>query len=106
MVLETKLVNSGDQTGKLLCHFVLLWLLQAFCRFNTGYTEALTLKGHKSYVSSVCCLPPSAEYANGLLISGGNDSNICIYTLDNPKPFITLKGHTNTGNSLNILSIK
>lgn len=64
--------------------------------FNTGYTEALTLKGHKSYVSSVCCLPPSAEYPNGLLISGGNDSNICIYTLDNPEPFITLKGHTNT----------
>ncbi|GLV44358.1 Phospholipase A2 activator protein [Carabus blaptoides fortunei] len=64
--------------------------------FNTGYTEALTLKGHKSYVSSVCCLPPSAEYLNGLLITGGNDNNICVYTPDNPEPCISLKGHTNT----------
>lgn len=40
---------------------------------------------------------PSPEFVNGVIISGGNDNNICVFVPDNPEPIITFKGHENTG---------
>nr|XP_008101669.1 PREDICTED: phospholipase A-2-activating protein isoform X2 [Anolis carolinensis] len=58
------------------------------------------MSGHSNFVSSVCVIPPSDLYPRGLVATGGNDNNICIFTLDNSAPLYVLKGHKNTVCSL------
>ncbi|XP_014010967.2 phospholipase A-2-activating protein isoform X1 [Salmo salar] len=42
-------------------------------------------------------VPNSSDtYPRGLIATGGNDHNICVFTLDQPQPLFTLKGHKNT----------
>lgn len=73
-----------------------------YCKFwrpngiNPGFSESITFKGHTKFVSSVCSLKPSAEYPEGVIVSGGNDSNICVYTTDNPEPIVKHAGHKDT----------
>lgn len=95
---EIKPQNFGDRTGNyiitLTCNTVMTCI---YFRFNSGYTEIATYKGHKNYVSSVCFLDPTEEHPNGLIVTGGNDSQICVYHPDYLEPTITAKVHTNTG---------
>nr|XP_060618445.1 phospholipase A-2-activating protein [Anolis sagrei ordinatus] len=67
---------------------------------NRGFTEMRCMSGHSNFVSSVCVIPPSELYPRGLVATGGNDNNICIFTLDNSAPLYVLKGHKNTVCSL------
>ncbi|NWX77657.1 PLAP protein, partial [Alca torda] len=67
---------------------------------NRGFTEMHCMSGHSNFVSCVCIVPPSDLYPRGLIATGGNDHNICIFTVDNPAPLYTLKGHKNTVCSL------
>ncbi|XP_026569208.1 phospholipase A-2-activating protein isoform X1 [Pseudonaja textilis] len=67
---------------------------------NTGFHEIHCLTGHSNFVSCVCVIPPSDLYPRGLIATGGNDNNICIFTLDKPTPLYVLKGHKNTVCSL------
>lgn len=55
------------------------------------------MSGHSNFVSCVCIIAPSETYPRGLIATGGNDNNICVFTLDRPQPLFTLKGHKNTG---------
>lgn len=48
----------------------------------------------------MCALKPSLEYPDGVIVSGGNDSNICVYTTDNPEPIVKHVGHKDTGKIL------
>ncbi|KAF4794826.1 Phospholipase A-2-activating protein [Turdus rufiventris] len=64
---------------------------------NRGFTEMHCMSGHSNFVSCVCIIPPSDLYPRGLIATGGNDHNICIFTVDNPAPLYILKGHKNTG---------
>ncbi|XP_060055647.1 phospholipase A-2-activating protein isoform X2 [Erinaceus europaeus] len=67
---------------------------------NRGFTEMHCMSGHSNFVSCVCIIPSSEVYPHGLIATGGNDHNICIYSLDSPIPLYTLKGHKNTVCSL------
>uniref|UniRef100_A0A8D0FIJ4 Phospholipase A2 activating protein n=1 Tax=Strix occidentalis caurina TaxID=311401 RepID=A0A8D0FIJ4_STROC len=64
---------------------------------NRSFTEMHCMSGHSNFVSCVCIIPPSDLYPRGLIATGGNDHNICIFTVDNPAPLYILKGHKNTG---------
>ncbi|NXU50777.1 PLAP protein, partial [Turnix velox] len=67
---------------------------------NRGFTEMHCMSGHSNFVSCVCIIPPSDLYPRGLIATGGNDHNICIFTVDSTAPLYTLKGHKNTVCSL------
>nr|XP_034953362.1 phospholipase A-2-activating protein isoform X1 [Zootoca vivipara] len=67
---------------------------------NRGFTEVHCMSGHSNFVSCVCVIPPSELYPRGLIATGGNDNNICIFALDNSAPLYVLKGHKNTVCSL------
>lgn len=59
-----------------------------------------SMSGHSNFVSCVCIIAPSDKYPRGLIATGGNDNNICVFSLDQPQPLYTLKGHKNTGELL------
>uniref|UniRef100_A0A5F9CLQ3 Phospholipase A-2-activating protein n=1 Tax=Oryctolagus cuniculus TaxID=9986 RepID=A0A5F9CLQ3_RABIT len=67
---------------------------------NRGFTEMHCMSGHSNFVSCVCIIPSSDTYPHGLIATGGNDHNICIFSLDSPLPLYILKGHKNTVCSL------
>lgn len=63
---------------------------------DRGFTEMHCMTGHSNFVSCVCLIAPSEAYPRGLIATGGNDHNICVFSLDQPQPLFTLKGHKNT----------
>uniref|UniRef100_A0A8C3WRU6 Phospholipase A-2-activating protein n=1 Tax=Catagonus wagneri TaxID=51154 RepID=A0A8C3WRU6_9CETA len=67
---------------------------------NRGFTEMHCMSGHSNFVSCVCVIPSSDMYPHGLIATGGNDHNICIFSLESPAPLYVLKGHKNTVCSL------
>ncbi|XP_075066161.1 phospholipase A-2-activating protein isoform X1 [Mixophyes fleayi] len=67
---------------------------------NRGFIELNRMKAHSNFVSSVCYMPPSDTYPRGLIATGGNDHNICVFSLDNANPLYVLKGHKNSVCSL------
>ncbi|XP_020365770.2 phospholipase A-2-activating protein isoform X2 [Rhincodon typus] len=67
---------------------------------NRGFTEMHCMNGHSNFVSCVCIIAPNDTYPRGLIVTGGNDHNICVFTLDSPAPLYILKGHKNTVCSL------
>ena len=54
------------------------------------------MQGHNNFVSSVCVLEATEKYSTGLIITGSNDNNICLYTPGESEPFHTFKAHENT----------
>ncbi|OXB81746.1 UNVERIFIED_CONTAM: hypothetical protein H355_010307 [Colinus virginianus] len=67
---------------------------------NRGFSEMHCMRGHSNFVSCVCIIPPSDLYPRGLIATGGNDHNICIFTVDSTTPLYILTGHKNTVCSL------
>ncbi|KAM8962208.1 phospholipase A-2-activating protein [Pelodytes ibericus] len=67
---------------------------------NRGFIQAHRMSGHTNFVSCVCIIPPSETYPRGLIATGGNDHNICVFSLDGTNPLYVLKGHKNTVCSL------
>uniref|UniRef100_UPI00398F4F10 phospholipase A-2-activating protein isoform X2 n=1 Tax=Pristiophorus japonicus TaxID=55135 RepID=UPI00398F4F10 len=67
---------------------------------NSSFTEMHCMNGHSNFVSCVCIIVPNDTYPRGLIVTGGNDHNICVFTLDSPEPLYILKGHKNTVCSL------
>ncbi|XP_076144610.1 phospholipase A-2-activating protein [Alosa pseudoharengus] len=65
-----------------------------------GFSEMHCMNGHTNFVSCVCIISPNETYPRGLIVTGGNDHNICVFSLDRPDPMYTLKGHKNTVCSL------
>ncbi|KAJ0006564.1 hypothetical protein NQD34_013837 [Periophthalmus magnuspinnatus] len=78
---------SRDRTGR-------IWVPNS--SHDRGFTEMHCMSGHTNFVSCVCIIAPSDTYPRGLIATGGNDNNICVFTLDNPQPLYMLKGHKNT----------
>ncbi|XP_034146766.1 phospholipase A-2-activating protein [Esox lucius] len=78
---------SRDRTGR-------VWVQNSSP--DMGFTEMHCMTGHQNFVSCVCVIAPSDTYPRGLIATGGNDHNICVFTLDQPQPLFTLKGHKNT----------
>uniref|UniRef100_H0VMN5 Phospholipase A-2-activating protein n=1 Tax=Cavia porcellus TaxID=10141 RepID=H0VMN5_CAVPO len=67
---------------------------------NRGFTEMHCMSGHSNFVSCVCIIPSSDIHPHGLIATGGNDHNICVFSLDSPMPLYILKGHKDTVCSL------
>uniref|UniRef100_A0AAY4A0G7 Phospholipase A-2-activating protein n=1 Tax=Denticeps clupeoides TaxID=299321 RepID=A0AAY4A0G7_9TELE len=67
---------------------------------SNGFTEMHCMNGHTNFVSCVCIVAPSETYPRGLIATGGNDNNVCVFSLDRPDPLYVLKGHKNTVCSL------
>ncbi|XP_036290103.1 phospholipase A-2-activating protein isoform X3 [Pipistrellus kuhlii] len=67
---------------------------------NRGFTEMHCMSGHSNFVSCVCIIPSSDSHPQGLIATGGNDHNICIFSLESPAPLYILKGHKNAVCSL------
>ncbi|XP_034413239.1 phospholipase A-2-activating protein [Cyclopterus lumpus] len=78
---------SRDRTGR-------VWLPNSSP--DKGFTEVHSLSGHSNFVSCVCIIGPSETYPRGLIATGGNDNNICVFTLDQSQPLFTLTGHKST----------
>ncbi|XP_037539850.1 phospholipase A-2-activating protein [Nematolebias whitei] len=78
---------SRDRTGR-------VWLPNSSP--DKGFTEMHCMSGHSNFVSCVCVIAPNETYPRGLIATGGNDNNICVFTLDRPQPLFTLQGHKNT----------
>uniref|UniRef100_A0A669BZ62 Phospholipase A2-activating protein n=1 Tax=Oreochromis niloticus TaxID=8128 RepID=A0A669BZ62_ORENI len=78
---------SRDRTGR-------VWVPNSSS--DKGFTEMHCMSGHSNFVSCVCIIAPSETYPRGLVATGGNDNNICVFSLDRPQPIFTLKGHKNT----------
>ncbi|KAG7260753.1 hypothetical protein CRUP_015132 [Coryphaenoides rupestris] len=78
---------SRDRTGR-------VWTPNASP--DKGFTEIHCMSGHSNFVSCVCIIAPSDTYPRGLIATGGNDNNICVFSLDQPQPLFTLSGHKNT----------
>ncbi|XP_037117699.1 phospholipase A-2-activating protein isoform X1 [Syngnathus acus] len=76
---------SRDRTGR-------IWVPNS----SDGFTEMQRLSAHSNFVSCVCVIGPSETYPRGLVATGGNDNNICVFALDQAQPLYTLKGHKNT----------
>uniref|UniRef100_G3Q7X6 PFU domain-containing protein n=1 Tax=Gasterosteus aculeatus aculeatus TaxID=481459 RepID=G3Q7X6_GASAC len=78
---------SRDRTGR-------VWVPNSSP--DNGFTEMHSLSGHSNFVSCVCIITPSETYPRGLIATGGNDNNICVFTLDQSQPLFTLTGHKST----------
>lgn len=83
---ETIISGSRDATAK-------IWRSNGV---NPGYHEAQTLRGHTNFVTCVCYCPPSNAYPNGIILTSGNDKNICGFVAEQESPLFTLKGHSET----------
>lgn len=79
-------------------------LLRSLDSPDRAFTERHCMSGHSNFVSCVCIIPPSEIYPRGLIATGGNDNNICVFSLDKPEPIFILQGHKNTGVLCLILS--
>lgn len=75
--------TSRDKTAR-------IWKPNAY---GPGYTAAITLRGHTSFVSSVCTLHPFPNYPDGLILTGGCDNIICAFYPHVEDPIFVLQGH-------------
>uniref|UniRef100_A0A4W3HKP9 Phospholipase A-2-activating protein n=1 Tax=Callorhinchus milii TaxID=7868 RepID=A0A4W3HKP9_CALMI len=73
----------------------------AFVKVSSkGFTDMHCMNGHSNFVSCVCVIAPNDTYPRGQIVTGGNDNNICVFTLDSQTPLYILEGHKNTVCSL------
>ncbi|XP_070162240.1 phospholipase A-2-activating protein isoform X2 [Polyergus mexicanus] len=63
---------------------------------DNEYEQSAILTGHSNFVSSVCVINPSERNPKGYIITGSNDSTICVYMADQTIPVHTLMAHQNT----------
>eukprot|EP00066_Takifugu_rubripes_P003991 XP_003967013.1 PREDICTED: phospholipase A-2-activating protein [Takifugu rubripes] len=78
---------SRDRTGR-------VWVPNSSP--DGGFSEMHCVSGHSNFVSCVCMIAPTDKYPRGLIATGGNDNNICVFSLDQEQPLYILKGHKNT----------
>uniref|UniRef100_V9KFS5 Phospholipase A-2-activating protein n=1 Tax=Callorhinchus milii TaxID=7868 RepID=V9KFS5_CALMI len=81
---------SRDRTAR-------LWVPNSSSK---GFTDMHCMNGHSNFVSCVCVIAPNDTYPRGQIVTGGNDNNICVFTLDSQTPLYILEGHKNTVCSL------
>lgn len=75
---------SRDRTAR-------LWVP---CGDKLGFEEGHVLSGHSNFISAVCTIPPTDKFKQGLIVTGGHDNLILVWTLDTLEPVHRLEGHT------------
>lgn len=61
---------------------------------NREFTLDRTLVGHTSFVGTVAWIPPSAQFPQGGLVSGGMDMRVVVWDLEKASIVQDLKGHS------------
>ncbi|KAJ7334356.1 hypothetical protein OS493_014667 [Desmophyllum pertusum] len=61
---------------------------------SVGFEEGHVLSGHNNFISAVCTIPSTDKYQHGLVVTGGHDNVILVWTLDSLEPVHRLEGHT------------
>lgn len=61
---------------------------------GTGFTEEHCMRGATHFISSLCALPPSDQYPDGLILAGSNDCAIYGFSFDSAEPILKLLGHS------------
>jgi hypothetical protein len=57
------------------------------------------LTNQTHFVIATCYIPPSDRFSDGLIVTGGNDKKICVYSAKQGTYLFTLEGHEQTGNA-------
>lgn len=60
-----------------------------------AYQDEHVFFGARNFIASLCALPVSAQYPDGLILAGSNDCSIYGFTLASKDPVIKLLGHSN-----------
>ncbi|GFQ78185.1 phospholipase A-2-activating protein [Trichonephila clavata] len=64
------------------------------------YRDEHVFIGAKKFIASLCALPVSTEYPEGLILAGSNDCAIYGFTLKSTEPIMKLLGHSDAVCSL------
>jgi WD40 repeat protein len=64
---------------------------------KTSFEQRAVLKDHTNFVIATCYIPPSDQFPDGLIVTGGNDKTICVYSAKQGTYLFTLEGHELTG---------
>ncbi|CAF3244551.1 unnamed protein product [Rotaria socialis] len=67
---------------------------------KTSFEQRAVLKNHTHYIIATCYIPPNSEFPDGLIVTGGNDKKICVYSAKQGIYLFTLEGHEQTVSSL------
>lgn len=68
-----------------------------YCYSGHAYKEEHTFIGATKFIASLCALPVSTQYPDGLILAGSNDCAIYGFTLKSQYPVMKLLGHSNVG---------
>ncbi|CAF2319820.1 unnamed protein product [Rotaria sp. Silwood2] len=63
---------------------------------KTSFEQRVVLKDHTNFVIATCYIPPSNKFGDGLIVTGGNDKKICVYSAKQGTHLFTLEGHEQT----------
>jgi WD40 repeat protein len=58
------------------------------------------LKDHTNFVIATCYIPPNDRFLDGLIITGGNDKKICVYSAKQGIQLFILEGHDQAGKEI------
>ena len=64
---------------------------------KTSFEQRAVLKNHTNFVIATCYIPSSDQFPDGLIVTGGNDKKICVYSAKQGTHLFTLEGHEQTG---------
>lgn len=66
-------------------------------RIGNNYIESTTYRDQTNFVACVLYLEPTANFPDGLILTGGNDNTIRVYKPHEPFATVSIKSHTNAG---------
>jgi len=71
---------------------------------NASFTAANVFRASSRYVNAIAYIPPTSDASKGYVVTGGQDTVINIYRLDEPRdePDFTLLGHSDNVCTLNV----
>lgn len=73
---------------------------------KTSFEQRTVLKNHTNFVIATCYIPSNDRFLDGLIVTGGNDKKICVYSAKQGTHLFTLEGHEQTGKIQFIISLK
>lgn len=74
-----------------------LFVCFLFLISKTSFEQRTVLKNHTNFVIATCYIPSNDRFPDGLIVTGGNDKKICVYSAKQGTHLFTLEGHEQTG---------
>ncbi|KAF8784665.1 Phospholipase A-2-activating protein like [Argiope bruennichi] len=89
VIKAARFPKGGFVTGS-RDNLVKLWVPDS----GSKYKDEYVFMGAKKYIGSLCALPESAQFPNGLILAGSHDCAIYGFTLSSKEPVMKLLGHS------------